>query len=112
MDPNILALVEDGYDDELAERTISAWSSSQGEALMDSDDDEALLAAARRGDQQGGNPLFTVQRERVGEPRSWQNGTVVVDRVRLRLEQNREPNGEFLGEAIAEAFRSIAEACP
>lgn len=100
--------MEDGYDDEPAEQTISAWSASQGEAFMDSHDDEALLTAARRGHQQGGNPLFTVQRERVGEPRSWQNGTVVVDRVRLRLEQNREPNGEILGEAIAEAFRQNA----
>ena len=84
---------------------------------MDSDDDEALLAVARRADQQGGNPLFSVRREGVREPRSWQNGTVVKDRVQLRLEQNRKPcwHGEpqaltteiwydLLGETIAEAF--------
>lgn len=71
---------------------------------MESDDDEALLAVARRADQQGGNPLFSVWREGVREPRSWQNGTVVKDRVQLRLEQNRKPDEDLLGEAITEAF--------
>ena len=63
---------------------------------MDSDDDEALIAVARRTDQQGRNPLFSVRREGVKEPRSWQNGTVVKDRVQLRLEQNRKPDEDLL----------------
>ena len=91
MDPFILTLTQDGLDDVLA-----PWSASQGDALMDSDDDEALLAVARRADQQGGNPLFSVRRQGVREPRSWQNGTVVKDRVQLRLEQNRKPDEDLL----------------
>ena len=91
MDPFILTLTQDGLDDVLA-----LWSASQGDALMDSDDDEALLAVARRADQQGGNPLFSVRRQGVREPRSWQNGTVVKDRVQLRLEQNRKPDEDLL----------------
>ena len=63
---------------------------------MDNDDDEPLLAVARRADQQGGNSLFSVRREGVREPRSWQNGTVVKDRVQLRLEQNRKPDEDLL----------------
>ena len=63
---------------------------------MDNDDDEPLPAVARRADQQGGNSLFSVRREGVREPRSWQNGTVVKDRVQLRLEQNRKPDEDLL----------------
>lgn len=62
------------------------------------------MSAARRADQQGGNPLFRVERERVGQPRSWRNGSAVVDRIRLRLEELRAPNGEKLEEAISQAF--------
>ena len=91
MDPFILTLTQDGLDDVLA-----PWSASQGDVLMDSDDDEALLAVARRADQQGRNPLFSVRREGVREPRSWQNGTAVKDRVQLRLEQNRKADEDFL----------------
>ena len=69
MDPFILTLTQDGLDDVLA-----PWSASQGDTLMESDEDEALLAVARRADQQGGNPLFSVRREGIREPRSWQNG--------------------------------------
>ena len=91
MDPFILTLTQDGLDDVLA-----PWSASQGDVLMDSDDDKALLGVTRQADQQGVNPLFSVRREGVREPRSWQNGTVVKDRVQLRLEQNRKPDEDFL----------------
>ena len=91
MDPFILTLTQDGLDDVLA-----PWSASQGVVLMDNDDNEALLAVARRADQQGGNPLFSLRREGVREPRSWQNGTAVKDRVQLRLEQNRKADEDFL----------------
>ena len=91
MDPFILTLTQDDLDDMLA-----PWSASQGDALMDSDDDDALLAVARRPDQQGGNPLFSVRREGIREPRSWQNGTVVKDRLQVRLEQNRKPDEDLL----------------
>ena len=63
-----------------------------------------MLAVARRADHQGGNPLFSLRREEVREPRSRQNGTVVKDRVQLRLEQNRKPDEDLLGKAIAEVF--------
>ena len=91
MDPFILTLTQDGLDDVLA-----PWSASQGDVLMDSDDDEALLGVTRRADQQGVNPLFSVRREGVREPRSWQNGTVVKDRLQVRLEQNRKPDEDLL----------------
>ena len=91
MDPFILTLTQDGLDDVLA-----PWSASQGDVLMDSDDDKALLGVTRQADQQGVNPLFSVRREGVREPRSWQNGTVVKDRVQLRLEQNRKPDEDLL----------------
>ena len=72
--------------------------------LMDSEDDEWLLAGARRSEQQGGNPLFSVLRQRLGATRQWQNGTVIQDRVRLQFQQNRVPQDDQLGEAVAEAF--------
>ena len=72
--------------------------------LMDSEDDEWLLAGAKRSDQQGANPLFSVLRQRLGATRQWQNGTVIQDRVRLQLQQNRVPQDDLLGEAVAEAF--------
>lgn len=60
---------------------MTPWSASQEEALMPSDDDSDFESAGRRAEQQGGNPLFNVQRERVGQSRSWQNGTAVIERV-------------------------------
>ena len=71
---------------------------------MLSDDDSDFERKGRRAEQQGGNPLFNVQCERVGQSRSWQNGTAVIERVRLRLEEARVPVDEKLGEAISEAF--------
>ena len=63
MDPYIRALMEDGLDSLLEE--ISDWTASQGEELIDSEDESDLLIAARRADQQGGNPLFAVNMQRV-----------------------------------------------
>jgi len=80
------------------------WTSSQGERLMTDSQNEDLLSAACRAEQQGGNPLFQVNAERVYRPRPWRNGTVVQIDVRLRLEQLRSANGEVLGEAVSEAF--------
>lgn len=74
---------------------------------MPSDDEEtrALLSASRRADQQGGNPLFQIRPERIGNPRVFRNGAAAQHAVRFRLEQLRAPNGEFQGEAVAEALR-------
>ena len=72
--------------------------------FMDSEDDEWLLAGARKSEQQGANPLFSVLRQRLGASRQWQNGTVIQDRVRLQLQQNRVPQDDQIGEAVAEAF--------
>ena len=71
---------------------------------MSNSQNEDLLSAARRADQQGGNPLFQINPERIDRPRVWQNGTVVQEAVRFHLGQLRAPNGEFMGEAISEAF--------
>ena len=84
---------------------MTEWSASQGDELMTSSQEEACLIAARRVEQQGGNPLFGVDVERVGAPRSWREGTVVQDRLQLRLRQLRVPEEDLLGEAITEAFR-------
>ena len=54
--------------------------------------------------QEGGNPFFKVTREKLGRPRSLQNNTVFQDRLKLQLQQNREPNDDLFGEAISEAF--------
>ena len=78
-----------------------SWS--EGE-LMPSEDEEWLLAGARKSEQQGGNPLFSVLRERIHRPRRWQGGAVRQEHFRLQLQQNKTPSDEKLGEAIAEAF--------
>ena len=102
MDPYIRALMEDGLDSLLEE--IPDWTASQGEELIDSEDESDLLIAARRADQQGGNPLFAVNMERVRAPRSFHCGVAIQMQVRFSLEQLRPPNGEYQGEAVAEAF--------
>ena len=99
MEPFILALMEDGLEAALAD-----WSETDGNELMDSEDEEELLMASRRAEQQGGNPLFTVNMERIQSPRSFRNGTALQLRVRFTLQQLRPANGEFQGEAVAEAF--------
>lgn len=66
--------------------------------------EEEMMRAGRRSEQQGGNPLFRVDRQRVGQSQSWQNGTAVIQRIRMRLEEARAPADDLLGEAIAEAF--------
>ena len=55
--------MNDGLDSLLEE--IPDWMASQGEELMDSEDESDLLIAACRAEQQGGNPLFAVNMERV-----------------------------------------------
>ena len=95
MDPYIRALMEDGLEEVLADEL--QWTASQGDRLMDSDDEPDLLSAARRSDQQGGNPLFRTNMERIGAPSSFSNGVAVQYAVHFRLEQLRPPNGEFLG---------------
>ena len=102
MDPYILALMNDSLDAWLAK--VPDWTSSQGDELMESDDENDLLIAARRADQQGGNPLFAVNMQRVRAPRSFHRGVVLQMQVRFSLEQLRPPNGEYQGEAVAEAF--------
>ena len=72
--------------------------------LMPSEDEEWLLAGARKSEQQGGNPLFSVLRQRIHRPRRWQGGAVRQEHFRLELQQNRTPSDDKLGEAIAEAF--------
>ena len=76
---------------------------------MDSDDEAELLAASRRADQQGGNPLFGTNMERLSAPRSFRNGVAVQHYVRFRLDQLRAPNGDPQGEAVAEALRQGLE---
>ena len=102
MDPYILALMNDSLDSWLAD--VPDWTASQGEELMDSDDENELLIAARRADQHGGNPLFSVNMQRVRAPRSFHRGVALQMQVRFSLEQLRPPNGEYQGEAVAEAF--------
>ena len=102
MDPFILALMNDSLDSWMAE--VPDWSASQGDELMESEDESDLLIAARRADQQGGNPLFAVNMQRVRAPRSFHRGVAVQIQVRFSLEQLRPPNGEYQGEAVAEAF--------
>ena len=102
MDPFIRALMDDSLDSWLAE--VPEWSSSQDDELMPSDDEDELLIAARRAEQQGGNPLFAVNMQRVRPPRSFHRGVAVQIQVRFSLEQLRPPNGEYQGEAVAEAF--------
>ena len=102
MDPFTIALMEDRLDGLLAE--ILDWTESDSNELMDSDEEEELLIASRRADQQGGNPLFSVNMERIQPPRSFRNGTAIQIRARFTLQQLRPSNGEFQGEAVAEAF--------
>ena len=94
--------MNDGLDSLLEE--IPDWTTSQGEELMDSEDESDLLIAARRADQQGGNPLFSVNMERVRAPRSFHRGVAIQMQVRFSLQQLRQRNGEYQGEAAAEAF--------
>ena len=42
--------------------------------------------------------------ERVRAPRSFHRGVAIQMQVRFSLEQLRPPNGEYQGEAVAEAF--------
>ena len=102
MDPYILALMDDSLDSFLEDET--EWTPSQGEELMDSDDETDLLIASRQSDQQGGNPLFSVNMERVRPPRSFHRDVAIQMNVRFSLRQLRSPNGEFQGEAVAQAF--------
>ena len=102
MDPYILALMNDSLDSFLEDET--EWTPSQGEELMDSDDETDLLIASRQSDQQGGNPLFSVNMERVRPPRSFHRDVAIQMNVRFSLRQLRPPNGEFQGEAVAQAF--------
>ena len=91
MDPYIRALINDGHDSLLEE--IPDWTASQGEELMDSEDESDLLIMARRADQQGGNPLFAVNMERVREPRSFHRGVAIEMQVRFSLQQLRRRMG-------------------
>ena len=93
MDPYVRALMEDRLEEMLADEL--EWTASQGEELTDSDDEAELLSAARRSDQQGGNPLFDINMERIGDPRSFRNGVAVQHHVRFRLNQLRAPNGDL-----------------
>ena len=102
MDPYILALMNDSLDSFLEDET--EWTPSQGEELMDSDDETDLLIASRQSDQQGGNPLFSVNMERVRPPRSFHRDVAIQMNVRFSLRQLRSPNGEFQGKAVAQAF--------
>ena len=102
MDPYILALMNDSLYSFLEDGT--EWTPSQGEKLMDSDDETDLLIASRQSDQQGGNPLFSVNMERVRPPRSFHRDVAIQMNVRFSLRQLRSPNGEFQGEAVAQAF--------
>ena len=102
MDPYIRALMNDGLDSLLEE--IPDWMASQGEELMDSEDESDLLIAVRRADQQGGNPLFAVNMARVRAPPSFHRSVAIQMQVRFSLQQLHPPNGEYQGEAVAEAF--------
>ena len=97
MDPFTIALME------LNGGLVPDWTENDGNELMDSDEEE-LLIASRRAYQQGGNPLFSVNMERIQPPRSFHNGTAIQIRTRFTLQQLRPSNGEFQGEAVAEAF--------
>ena len=81
------------------------WTASQGERLMDLEAEPELLSAARRADQQGGNPLFRINPQRISSPRVFRDGVAGQHAVSFRLEQLRAPNGEYHGEAVSEAFR-------
>ena len=81
------------------------WTASQGDNLMSSDDESDLLSAARRADQQGGNPLFRINPQRISSLRVFRDGLASQHAVRFCLEQLRPPNGEYPGEALSEAFR-------
>ena len=107
MDPYIRALMEDGLEEMLADEL--EWTASQGEELMDSDDEAELFSAARRSHQQGGNPLFDISMERIGDPRSFRNGVAVQHHVHFRLNQLRTPNCDLQGKAVAEALRQGLE---
>ena len=48
--------------------------------------------------------MFAVNMERVRAPRSFHRGVAIQMQVRFSLEQLRPPNGEYQGEAVAEAF--------
>lgn len=102
MDPFMIALMEDGLDELLAE--VPDGTESQGNEWMNSDDEEELLMASHRAEQQGGNPLFAVNMQRIRTPRLFQQGTAIQFQARFLLQQLRPPNSEFQGEAIAEAF--------
>ena len=102
MDPYILALMNDSLDSFLEDET--EWTPSQGKELMASDDETDLLIASRQSDQQGGNPLFSVNMERVRPPRSFHRDVAIQMNVRFSLRQLWSPNGEFQGEAVAQAF--------
>ena len=97
--------MNDGLDSLLEE--IPDWTASQGKELMDSEDESDLLIAARRADQQRGNPLFAVNMEQVRAPRSFPRGVAIQMQVRFSLQELPPLNGEYQGEAVAEAFHQV-----
>ena len=93
------------YDETIAEiMNDSLLELLEAEEWMNSEDEEWLLAGTRKSEQQGANPLFSVLRQWLSAPKRWQDGTVIQERLRLQLQQNRAPQNDLLGEAIAEAF--------
>ena len=72
---------------------------------MSSDDESDLLSAARHADQQGGNPLFCINPQRISSPRVFHDGVTSQHAVSFCLQQLRPPNGEYQGEAVSGAFR-------
>ena len=104
-DDEIYALLNadlEGLDDpalfDVCEETLNV------DEWLDSEDDEWLLEGLQQQEQRGRNPLFSITRERLGGTRQWQNGTILQERMRLQLHQNRVPQGEHLGSTIADAF--------
>ena len=76
-DDEIYALLNaniDGLDDP------HLFHACEEESLIDSEDEEWMLAEEQ---QHGGNPLFSVTRQRLGSTRQWQNGTILQERMRL-----------------------------
>ena len=90
LDPEIYALLHENLEGLDDPTLFDVCEEANEQEWIDSDEDETLLEGLHQHEESqcGGNPLFSISRERFGEPRRWQNGTIVQEQMRLRLHQN------------------------
>ena len=103
-DDEIYALLNSSLDglDDPALYDVCEDESLNVEELVDSDDDEWMLEGMEQNEQRGGNPLFSVTRERLGGTRQWQNYNYIKIECHRETSSGKRSRRHFL-----KAFGSI-----